>query len=365
MLRQATILFLIALEMFLHPSLHTAGNYLRILCILWGFGILAFYHTERLIMANDLRIDRIGSRPTERQIIDHIKDICLACTVRSDETIHLRRELQLGLSDVLIIQYRQLPKYHCERKGTKLFCFYLVFCSLICTFAPDLCPNNKKIIKIMAKNNVKAAPEAMEQQVTKTEAFFEKNKKAIIICVIAIIAIVVLAILAKNYYFEPRANEASTELAKSQDLFQQEQYDKALAGFQKVAADYSSTDAGNLAQLYIGLCQANLGKWQEAVNALESFSGKDDQMITPAAEGALGNAYANLNQLDKAVEHLKKAASMADNNSLSPTFLIQAGEILESQGKKDEALKLYQEVKEKYFNSMQYQTIDAYIERCK
>ena len=71
----------------------------------------------------------------------------------------------------------------------------------------------------MAKNNVKAAPEAMEQQVTKTEAFFEKNKKAIIICVVAIIAIVVLAILAKNYYFEPRANEASTELAKSQDLF--------------------------------------------------------------------------------------------------------------------------------------------------
>ena len=59
------------------------------------------------------------------------------------------------------------------------------------------------------------------------------------------------------------------------------------------------------------------------------------------------------------------AASMADNNSLSPTFLIQAGEILESQGKKDEALKLYQEVKEKYFNSMQYQIIDAYIERCK
>jgi TolA-binding protein len=56
---------------------------------------------------------------------------------------------------------------------------------------------------------------------------------------------------------------------------------------------------------------------------------------------------------------------MADNNSLSPTFLIQAGEILESQGKKAEALKLYEEVKEKYFQSMQYQSIDKYIERCK
>ena len=182
---------------------------------------------------------------------------------------------------------------------------------------------------------------------------------------VAIIVIVVGAILFNNYYLEPRANEASTELAKSQELFDQQQYDKALVGFQKVASDYSSTDAGNLAQLYIGLCQANLGKWQEAVNALENYSGSDDQMITPAAEGALGNAYANLKQLDKAVEHLKKAAKMADNNSLSPTFLIQAGEILESQGNKKEALELYQQVKEKYFNSMQYQTIDAYIERCK
>lgn len=216
----------------------------------------------------------------------------------------------------------------------------------------------------MAKNNINAAP-VEEQQVAKTEAFFEKNKKALIGGVIAIVVIIAGIILFNNYYLTPRANEASTELAKSQQLFDEQQYDKALAGFQKVAADYSSTDAGNLAQLYVGICQANLGKWQEAVNALEQFSGKDDQMVSPAAEGALGNAYANLNQLDKAVEHLKKAAKMADNNTLSPVFLIQAGEILESQDKKGEAVELYQQVKEKYQNSMQYQSIDKYIERCK
>ena len=214
-------------------------------------------------------------------------------------------------------------------------------------------------------NKIQQQAAVQEQPVNKTEAFFEKNKKTIIIAVVAVIAVIVCAILANNYYFEPRQQDASTELSKSQELFQQQEYAKALEGFQKVAADYSSTDAGNLAQLYIGLCQAQLGKWQEAVNALESFSARDDQMISPAAEGALGNAYANLNQLDKAVEHLKKAASKADNNSLSPTWLIQAGEILENQGKKAEALKLYQEVKDKYFNSMQYQTIDAYIERVK
>lgn len=216
----------------------------------------------------------------------------------------------------------------------------------------------------MAKN-IQNAAQIEEQQLTKTEAFFDKNKKAIICGVIAIIVIIAGIILCKTYYLTPRENKASTELAKSQTLFDQQQYDKALEGFQKVAADYGSTDAGNLAQLYIGICQANLGKWQEAVDALESFSGKGDQMISPAAEGALGNAYANLNQLDKAVEHLKKAAKMADNNTLSPVFLIQAGEILESQGKKADALELYQQIKEKYQNSMQYQTIDKYIERCK
>lgn len=214
----------------------------------------------------------------------------------------------------------------------------------------------------MTNKNQTVAVET-EQQLNKTEAFFDKYKKAIIIGVVAVVVLIVGGILINNYYLAPREDAASTELAKSQELFNNEQFEQALTGFKKVASDYSSTKAGNLAQLYIGLCQANLGKWQEAADALDNFNTKGDQMISPAAEGALGNAYANLKQYDKAVDHLKKAAEMADNNSLSPTFLIQAGEILESQGKKDKALKLYQEIKKKYFQSMQYQNIDAYIER--
>ncbi len=95
-------------------------------------------------------------------------------------------------------------------------------------------------------------------------------------------------------------------------------------------------------------------------------------MISPAAEAALGDVYAHLNQLDKAVEAFKKAASMADskaeddaNNSLSPAFLIKAGEVLESQNKKQDALNIYQDIKKKYVNSMLVQSgeIDKYIER--
>ncbi len=222
----------------------------------------------------------------------------------------------------------------------------------------------------MAQNQQPQGSLNVEESLNKTEAFFQKYKKVLLCSVIAVVVIIAGIIVYDNYVAAPREDKASTILAKGQEYFGMEQFDKALKGdgagypgFVAIASDYSSTDAGNLANLYAGLCYANLGKWNDAAASLEKFDTKSDKMISPAAEGALSNAYAHLNQLDKAVEHLKKAAEKADNNSLSPTFLIQAGEILESQGKKDEALKLYQEIKQKYFNSMQYQTIDKYIER--
>ena len=218
-------------------------------------------------------------------------------------------------------------------------------------------------------NEPKGAP-VVEETISAQEAFFVKYKKAIIYGVLAVVVIIAGIIVYNNYVSAPREDKASTVLAKGQQLFGEEQYEKALngdgatfPGLLKIASKYSSTDAGNLANLYAGLCYASLGKWNEAAQYIEKFDAKGDMMISPAAEGALGNVYAHLNQLDKAVSHLKSAAEKADNNSLSPTFLIQAGEILESQGKADEALKLYQTVKTKYFNSFQYQSIDKYIER--
>lgn len=222
----------------------------------------------------------------------------------------------------------------------------------------------------MANVNEQQGALNVEETLNKSEAFFLKYKKAIIYGVLAVIVVIAGVIVYKQYVSAPREDKASTALAKGQEYFQQDLYEKALngdgagyAGFVKVASDYSSTEAGNLANLYAGLCYAGLGKWNEAAKYLEEFDTQDDQMISPAAEGALGNAYAHLNQLDKAVTHLKNAAKNADNNSLSPTFLIQAGEILESQGKAAEALELYKQVKEKYVYSMQSQTIDKYIER--
>ena len=225
--------------------------------------------------------------------------------------------------------------------------------------------------------NLKEQQGAETNALSQKEAVFMKHKKAISAAIVVVILIIAGVLSYETYVSGPREQEASTALAKGQDYFANQQFEIALKGdstgykgFLNIASDYSSTDAGNLANLYAGLCYANLDKWNDAVKYLEKYSAADDEMVSPAATAALGNAYAHVKQLDKAVEYLKKAASMADgeaegnaNNSLSPTFLIQAGEILESQNKKDEALKIYQDIKKKYVNSPVYGEIDKYIER--
>ena len=210
----------------------------------------------------------------------------------------------------------------------------------------------------------------MDHHLKSSEALIDKYKKP----VMAGLAVVVVAVagffLYKSFILEPKNQKANEALFKGEQYFAMNDYDKALKGdstgykgFIYIAEEYSSTKAGNLARLYAGMSYAQSGNYQEAVKYLESYDECDDEMITPAAVGVLGNCYAQLNQLDKATETLLKAAEMADNTTLSPMYLQQAGEIFESQGNTAKALNCYKEIKNKYPQSMQAVEIDKYIER--
>ncbi len=211
----------------------------------------------------------------------------------------------------------------------------------------------------------------VEDALTQSEAFLIKYKNAIIGGVVAVIIIVAGIIMYKNLYAEPREEKAQAALFKGQEYFEQDAFEQALngdsigfAGFLKVADDYSGTKAANLAKAYAGICYAQLGKYEEAVKMLDDFNGKD-QMVAPAILGAAGNCYAQLGQLDKAASTLLSAADKADNNTLSPIFLLQVGEILVKQGKFDDAVSAYTKIKDKYFQSYQAMDIDKYIEQAK
>jgi len=236
----------------------------------------------------------------------------------------------------------------------------------------------KKNKKIMAKKDKKAQNQGQQEiseVLNKSEIFFDKYKKQIIAAIVAILVVVIAVMLWRNYSAN-RNEEASTNLAKCQELFSMQQYDKALKGDSigtpgliQIANDYSSTDAGNLANLYAGLSYAKLDNWDEAVKYLDKFSIKDDLMISPLALVAMGDAYANVKQLDKAVDLFKKAAKTADaasengvNNGVSPMALQKAGIILIDQKKNDEALELFKQIKDKYLQSPAQSDVDKYIE---
>lgn len=219
----------------------------------------------------------------------------------------------------------------------------------------------------MAENKKKVS----EMEAALEETFIQKNFKKIAVCVVVIL-VAILAAIGGKYYFEAQNKKAAEALYPCEQLFMQGEFEKALngdgqeiLGLVEVAKKYSCTKSGNLAKLYAGLAYYNTDKAEEAEKYLDDFDGKDDELVSPAAIGALGNVYAKQGKNDKAVETLKKAAKKADNSLLSPVYLVQAGEILESEGKSEEALKLYEEVKAHYRGSMQGQEIEKYIQRAK
>ena len=222
----------------------------------------------------------------------------------------------------------------------------------------------------MAKKTTKKEEAiALDVQLTKTEAFIEKNLKKILIAVAAVV-VVVIAFFAFNSYQNNKNEKAQKAIAASQTAFAQQQYEQALngdgalsAGFLRIIDEYSGTKTANLAKLYAAICYANLEKYDEAIKLFEGYSQKDDQMVSPASIAALANCYIQKDQNDKGIQLLLKAAKAANNDALSPVFLMQAAKVYEAEGKNEEAVKLYNEIKTKYFRSPVSSDVDKYIEK--
>lgn len=224
----------------------------------------------------------------------------------------------------------------------------------------------------MAKK-VKEQPKVEEQieldkALNKSEAFIEKHWKELGIALLAIILVVTGFYLYKNYSAGKEA-KAQAAIAAAQTAIATQQFEQALngdganAGLIKVIKDFSGTKTANLAKLYAAICYAQTDKVDEAIKMFEDFDQQGDQMISPASLGALGNCYIQKGQNDKGVELLLKAAKAANNDAISPVFLLQAGQVYESMNKNEEAVELYNKIKNEYFRSSIAQDIDKYIER--
>lgn len=223
----------------------------------------------------------------------------------------------------------------------------------------------------MAKKHQNVSVNEIDETVAASKSFVEKHKNVLMYGIGGVVAAVIICLLTYQYYIVPRNIKAAESLAVSEQLFRAGQYEKALngdgtnPGFLQVADEFGCTKSANLAKLYAGLCYNQLGKYQEAVDCLEDFSGCGDEMVSNAALIALGNSYAELGQNEKGAETLVKAAKNADNTTISPVAYLQAGQLYEAAGNKEKALECYQAIKDNYKQSYQFQEIDKYIERIK
>ncbi len=212
--------------------------------------------------------------------------------------------------------------------------------------------------------------EKVNEALTSSEQFIEKNQKTIITVVVAIIVIVSAILAVRHFYIIPREESAQAAMYEAVFAFEQDSLDLALNGneefdgFLAVADQYGSTAAGNLANAYAGLAYYEKGEYENAKNYLSKFSA-DEELLAPAITAAVGNCYVNMGNEAEAVKYFEKAAQVADNEAFSPIYLMKAANVYEKLGEKEDALKVYEQIRAKYPQSQQARVAEGYIERAK
>jgi len=217
---------------------------------------------------------------------------------------------------------------------------------------------------------------SLDATASKTEEWFEKNQKAIFGIVGALALVVVGYVAYQKFVVGPKEDDAANEIFEAQQNFQKATdgtgksadslYNLALKGsegkfgFVDIADKYSGTDAANLAHYYAGISYLNLGKYTEAIASLEKFK-TDDMILGALAKGAIGDAYSQKNQPKEALDFYIKASEMNKNDLTTPRFLVKAGQAALASGNKADALKYFNEVKEKYENTPEGSSVDALI----
>ncbi len=199
--------------------------------------------------------------------------------------------------------------------------------------------------------------------------FYTKHQKNILVVATGLILLIGGYLAYKYLIIVPKEKAAIEAMYQAEAQFAQDSFAAALKnpganfeGFEDIVENYGGTKAGNTAKLYAGICNLNLGKYEEAIGYLEDYSASDD--VTPAVKyGALGDAYAESNQLDKAYENYEKAANANDDEFSVPFYLNKLGLLQFAQKKNEEALKTFKTLSEKYPNTQEGKEAEKMVAR--
>ena len=219
----------------------------------------------------------------------------------------------------------------------------------------------------------------LDETASKSEQWIEKNSKPLFYGLVGIVIVFLAYWAYNNFVVEPNETEATNELAFPRKHFN----DAAIAGsgidslltlglegangkygFVDIAASYGGTSAGNLANYYAGVSYLEMKQYDKAINHLEKFD-SDDEMLGPITLGAVGDAFADINQPEQALEYYEKAANKKDNEFTTPLFLYKAGITAMELKEFDKATSLFTKIKDNYPTSDQGLNVDKFINAAK
>lgn len=227
----------------------------------------------------------------------------------------------------------------------------------------------------MAKNNIagkkkKSEPEIeVDEILSRSEQFIEKNQKILIYSVIGIAAIVAIILVYNNLYVKPLNVKAEVAIFRGQQYFERDSFTLALygngldyEGFEAIVDQYGRTKTGNLAKAYAGICYYRLSDPQSAIKYLKSYKGNDDQ-FSPRVTGLIGDCYVSIGEVQEGIKYFEKAASQTEDPNISPLYLKKAGIAYENLKQYKDAVRVYTLIKDKYNTSIEASEIDKFIYR--
>lgn len=207
---------------------------------------------------------------------------------------------------------------------------------------------------------------SLDEGASKAEEWVVKNQKYII-SVIAVAALLTLAYMAYNRYVaEPKAKEAMNEMYTAKSYFDDAAngitsdslYTLSLTGGEgkygmtDIADKFSGTPAGNLANYYAGMAYLNLKNYESAIQYLDEFS-SDDKMLSAISKGGIGDAFTQLEQLDKGLEYYEKAFKANTNDYTTPLYLLKAAKTAIELKKFDVASTYLKRIEDEFSTSEQ------------
>ena len=145
----------------------------------------------------------------------------------------------------------------------------------------------------------------IEQALSKTEQFIEKNRKKLLIGFAIVVVIAIGIVWFFKGYLGPKNLEAANKMAVAVRYFERDSFALALngdgvnEGFVKIMDNYSITEQADLAAYYAGVCEYNLCNFDNAIKYLEDCDIESVNM-KPAILTLIGDCYVSktiLNQL--------------------------------------------------------------------